>query len=75
MKAEKSVPKSDFISKGEMKNMLAIDFNPSKLEEQLKNCCSEHAKCSDDLSRLAQGIEELYKMRPAQFADRVAGME
>jgi hypothetical protein len=58
-----------------MKKMLASEFNPEKLQEQLKNCCSEHAKVSDDLKQLAVGIEELYKMKPAKLAEGVAGME
>jgi hypothetical protein len=55
--------------------MLAGDFSPDKLEAQLKNCCSEHKKCSDDLNKLAEGIEELARLRPAQLADRVGDME
>ena len=54
--------------------MLKNDYSPAKLEQQLKNCCSEHAKCSDDLKELAQGIEELYRMQPAKIAEGVAGM-
>ena len=58
-----------------MKQLLATEFSADKLEKQLKNCCSEHEKCSDDLAKLAKGIEELHKLRPAQFVDRVADME
>ena len=63
------------ISKDKMKSMLKSEYSPEKLEKQLQNCCTEHEKCSQDLKKLATGIEELYKMRPAQYADRVSEME
>lgn len=66
---------STHISRSDAKAMLKNDYSPAKLEQQLKNCCSEHAKCSDDLKELAQGIEELYRMQPAKIAEGVAGME
>ena len=70
-------PKSEstHISQTRMKSMLEGEFNPEKLEEQLKNCCSEHDKCSDDLKTIATGIEELYALKPSKLADGVAGME
>ena len=58
-----------------MKTLLKSEYSPEKLEQQLKNCCSEHQKVSQDLDRLAQNIEELYKMRPANIASKVSGME
>lgn len=58
-----------------MKSMLEGEFNPAKLDKQLKNCCSEHDKCSDDLKAIAKGIEDLYSLKPAKIADGVAGME
>ena len=64
-----------FISKDEMKSMLQDEYNPEKLEASLKNCCTEHKKCSEDLARLADCVEELARMKPAQYVDRVAGME
>ena len=58
-----------------MRFMLQTEYSPEKLEAQLKNCCSEHKKCSEDLARLADCINELARMRPAQYVERVAGME
>ena len=66
---------STHISRSDAKAMLKNEYSPAKLEQQLKNCCSEHAKCSDDLKELAQGIEELYRLQPSKIADGVAGME
>jgi hypothetical protein len=45
-----------------MKRMLVGEFNPAKLQEQLINCCTEHDKVSDDLKKLAIGIDELHKL-------------
>lgn len=59
---------STYITKDKAAAMLKEEFSPAKLEQQLKNCCSEHAKCSDELKDLAVGIEELYRMQPAKLA-------
>lgn len=68
-------PKTEHISQTRMQSMLQGEFNPSKLEEQLQNCCNEHDKCSDDLKSIAKGIEDLYALKPAKLADGVAAME
>ena len=65
----------EYITKEDMKFMLMTEYSPEKLEAQLKNCCSEHKKCSEDLARLADCINELARMKPGQYAERVAGME
>jgi succinate dehydrogenase/fumarate reductase flavoprotein subunit len=63
------------ISKAKMESLLNNEYNPAKLEEQLKNCCSEHDKCSGDLKELAEGIEKLQKLKPAKLAAGVEDME
>lgn len=68
-------PQAGFISKNEMKDLLDGEYNPEMLEKQLKHCCSEHKKCSDDLARLAEIVDELARMKPKKFVDRVSGME
>jgi hypothetical protein len=75
VKATKVEQRPEKLSKSDMQSMLKDEFSPKKLEQQLKDCCSEHAKCSDDLKELAAGIEELYKLQPAKIAAGVAGME
>ena len=58
-----------------MAMMLASEYSEDSLNKEFHNCCSEHVKCSGDLEKLAEGIEQLHRMRPAKFADQVADME
>lgn len=58
-----------------MAMLLKNEYSEEALQRNFQNCCSEHVKCSADLEKLAEGIEQLHKMRPAKFADQVADME
>jgi hypothetical protein len=62
-------------TKQQMRTMLTSEYSPAQLESSFQHCCSEHQKCSQDLQKIATAIQDLYRLRPAQYVDRVAGME
>ena len=58
-----------------MRTMLSSEYGSSVLESEFVNCCSEHEKCSQDLKKIANAIQQLQLMRPHHYVDRVASME
>ena len=66
------------MSKEEMRHLLRTEYagiTPEALERNFKDCCSEHDRCSEDLMKIADAINALYKMKPEQFVGQVSDME
>ena len=53
-----------------LKDLRAEDANAA-----FKDCCSSIQPCSQDIAKIAEGIEELCKQKPAQYVGKVADME
>jgi ppGpp synthetase/RelA/SpoT-type nucleotidyltranferase len=61
-----------------MKHMLRTDYagiNPESLEKGFKDCCSEYDRCSEDLMKIADAINALYRMKPEQYVGKVSDLE
>lgn len=70
--------KFEHMSKEEMRHLLRTEYagiTPEALERNFKDCCSEHDRCSEDLMKIAEAINALYKMKPEQFVGQVSDME
>ena len=57
-----------------MKRMLK-DLANEDAQASFDNCCSSIQPCSQDIAKIAEGIEDLCKQKPMQFVGKVADME
>ena len=58
-----------------MKSLLKNEYNPEKVQGDFKDCCKDIKPCSNEIAKIAVGIEDLYKQNPIQFVGMVAEME
>lgn len=73
-----TVNKFEYMSRDEMRHMLRTEYagiTPETLEKGFKDCCSEYDRCSEDLMKIAEAINTLYKLQPEQYVSRVNDME
>ena len=62
------------MTQNEMKRMLN-DLQKEDAEAAFKDCCSSIKPCSQDIAKIAEGIEDLCKQKPMQYVGKVADME
>ena len=67
-------PSETILTQSEMKRMLK-DLRAEDANAAFKDCCSSIQPCSQDIAKIAEGIEELCKQKPAQYVGKVADME
>ena len=52
---------TEHISKSEMQALLSKDYVPQTVDQDFDKCCDSIKPCSQDIKKLADGIEDLYR--------------
>ena len=66
---------TDHISKVQMQTLLKSEYTQQKVTGEFEDCCKDVQPCSNEIAKIATGIEDLYKQNPGRFAGMVAEME
>ncbi len=66
---------TDHISKVQMQTLLKSEYTEQKVTGEFEDCCKDVQPCSNEIAKIATGIEDLYKQNPGRFAGMVAEME
>ena len=65
----------EHISKVQMKSLLQSEYTDEKLNKGFDDCCGSIKPCSENIAKIAVGIEELYNLNPSQIVGNVVEME
>jgi hypothetical protein len=58
-----------------MKSLLQSEYTDDKLNRAYDDCCGSIKPCSENIAKIAVGIEELYQLNPNQIVSNVVEME
>ena len=58
-----------------MKSLLQSEYTDDKINKGFDECCGSIKPCSENIAKIAIGIEELYNLNPSQIVGNVVEME
>ena len=73
-KGDEGAEKDVVLTQNEMKRMLK-DLAAQDAKASFDECCQSIQPCSQDIAKIAEGIEDLCKQKRMQYVGKVADME
>ena len=69
-----AAPAQPVLDQYELKKLFK-EYEAENENHSFDNCCGSIQPCSQDIKKIAEGIEDLCHQKPMQYVDRVEKME